>query len=82
MFTFCFCQKASVAWTPGHFEKLRTTTALLFHVESGPQKTVITLVFQIPAEKVFWVGFQGPNTSSQGVWKPRVSQITPLIGVK
>ena len=30
----------------------------------------IPIVFQIPAEKVFWVGFLGPNTSSQGIWKP------------
>ena len=33
---------------------------------------VVGLVFQIPAPKVFWVGFWGPNISSQGVWKPRV----------
>ena len=27
----------------------------------------------MPAEKVFWVGFLGPNTSKlMGVWKPRV----------
>ena len=30
-----------------------------------------SLVFQILAQKVFWVGILGPNTSSQGVWKPR-----------
>ena len=29
-----------------------------------------TLVFQIHTEKVFWVGFLGPDTSSQGAWKP------------
>ena len=26
-----------------------------------------TLVFQIPSQKVFWVGFWGPNTSSKGL---------------
>ena len=31
----------------------------------------VPLVFQIPAGKVFLVGFSGP-ISSQGVWKPRV----------
>ena len=30
-----------------------------------------TLVFQMPAQKVFWVGFLDPKISSQGVWKPR-----------
>ena len=30
-----------------------------------------TLVFQMPAQKVFWVGFLDPNISSQSVWKPR-----------
>ena len=33
---------------------------------------LVTLVFQMPGEHVFWVIFWGPNTSSQGVWKPRV----------
>ena len=31
---------------------------------------IVYLVFQIPAEKVFGVGFLGLNTSSQGIWKP------------
>ena len=30
-----------------------------------------TPVFQMPAQKVFWVGFLDPNISSQRVWKPR-----------
>ena len=32
----------------------------------------VSLVFQIPAEKAFWVGFWRPSTSSQGGWKPTV----------
>ena len=36
-----------------------------------PGKPDISLVFQIPAQKVFWVGLLGRNTSSQGVWKYR-----------
>ena len=30
-----------------------------------------TLIFQTAPEKVFLVGFWGPNISSPGVWKPR-----------
>ena len=32
----------------------------------------LPLLFLMPLEKVFWVCFLGPNTSSPGVWKPRV----------
>ena len=37
-----------------------------------PFNFFVTLLFQIPAKKVFWGGFWGPNTFSGGVWKPRV----------
>ena len=32
----------------------------------------VSLAFQIPAQNMFWVGFWGPNTSSQSVWKLKV----------
>ena len=37
----------------------------------GLNLKLFSLVFQIPAEKALWLGFWGPITSSQGVWKPR-----------
>ena len=42
-----------------------------------PQKTVITLVFQSYLLRfgVWMVCFWGPNASSPGVWKPRVSGV-------
>ncbi len=39
------------------------------------EQILITLGFQIPPEKVFQVCFWGPNTSSQGVWTPRVMKM-------
>ena len=53
--------------------KVVTNVALASKIYTDEDlKLSLPVVFQIPAQKVFGVGFWGPNTYSHGVWKPRV----------